>query len=57
MAKDIVCTFAASQSINNGRGLAKMLSVDKKNIKKWLVLRVLLDTTKDAFSLNYKKAK
>jgi hypothetical protein len=49
MAKDIVCTFVASQSINSGKCLVKMFCVDKRNIKKGLVLRVLLDTTKDAF--------
>jgi hypothetical protein len=57
MAKDIVCTFPASQSISSGKRLAKMFCVDRRNIKKTLVLKVLLDTTKDAFWGNYRKAK
>jgi hypothetical protein len=57
MEKNIVCTFVASQSVTSGRGLAKMFGVDKRNIKKGLMHKVLLDTTKDAFWLNYRRAK
>jgi hypothetical protein len=34
MAKDIVCTFASSQSLVSSREAAKVLGVDRKNIKK-----------------------
>ncbi len=44
MAKGIVCTFASSQSIINGRGIVKMLGVDKRNIKKGAKRRILLHT-------------
>jgi hypothetical protein len=34
MAKDIVCILASSQSVGSSRGLAKVLGVDRRNIKK-----------------------
>jgi hypothetical protein len=34
MAKDIVCTLASSQSLVSSRGLAKVLGVDRRNIKR-----------------------
>jgi hypothetical protein len=57
MAKDIVCTFASSQAVNSERGIFKLLGVDRKNIKKAKMWRILLDTKKDAFWLNYKRLK
>ncbi len=50
MAKDIVCTFATSQSTTSSREVAKVLGVDriiniKKASKKWL----LLDTSSPIF--------
>jgi hypothetical protein len=49
MAKDIVCILASSQSLGSNRSLANMLDVDKRNIKKAIMKRVLLDTQKDSF--------
>jgi hypothetical protein len=34
MAKDIVCTFASSQSFASSKEVVKVLGVDRKNIKK-----------------------
>jgi hypothetical protein len=56
MAKDIVCTLASSQSLGSSRGLARALGVDRRNIKKAIMRRVLLDTQKDAFWTCYKRA-
>jgi len=33
LAKDIICTLATSQSIGSSKEVAKILGVDKKNIK------------------------
>jgi len=57
MAKDIVCTFASSQSISNGRDITKMFGVDERNIKKGVERRILLNTKKIAFWLNYRKSR
>jgi hypothetical protein len=53
MAKDIVCTFASSQSITSSKEVAKVLGVDriiniKKASERWLLLDTLLSgqTTK-----------
>lgn len=57
MAKDIVCTLVASSQpmrSTNGKGIAKMLGVDKRNMKRDLERRILLDTENDAFWLRYK---
>ena len=56
MAKAIVCILASSQSLGSSRGLARALGVDRKNIKKAIMRRVLLDTQKDAFWTCYKRA-
>ncbi len=34
VAKDIFCTLASSQYVSSNKGVAKMLGVDKRNIKK-----------------------
>jgi len=57
MAKDIVCIFASSQFINNGKGISKLLSVDRRNNKRVEEHRILFDNKKDAFWLNYKNQK
>jgi hypothetical protein len=45
----IVCTFASSQSINNGRGISKPLGVNRRNIKRAKERMILLNNKKDAF--------
>jgi len=49
MAKNIVTTFAVVPGIGSGRGVARLLGVDRRNIKKALARRILLDTKQDAF--------
>jgi hypothetical protein len=44
MAKDIVCTFASSQMGNN-KGVARVLGVDTRNIKKGFERKLLLKTS------------
>jgi hypothetical protein len=56
LAKDIVCTLASSQSIGSSRGLARVLGVDRRNLRKAKVRRVLLDTQTDAFWISCKRA-
>jgi hypothetical protein len=56
MAKDIVCTLASSQSAGSSRGLAKVLGVDRRNIKKAIQRREMLDTANDSFWISYKRA-
>lgn len=50
-AKNIVTTFAVGPGIGSGRGVAGLLGVDRRNIKKALARRALLDTEQDAFWL------
>lgn len=54
MAKDIVCTFAASANLRSTRSVASVLGVDRRNIKRAMHRRVLLDTKQDAFWLRYR---
>ena len=51
LAKNIVTTFAVAPGIGSQKGVAGLLGVDRRNIKKALARRVLLDNTKDAFWL------
>ena len=51
LAKNIVTTFAVALGIGSQRDVAGLLGVDRRNIKKALARRVLLDNTKDAFWL------
>jgi hypothetical protein len=51
-AKNIVTTFAVAPGIGSGRGVAGILGVDRRNIKKAVARRVLLDTKQDAFWLH-----
>ncbi len=55
MDKDIMCTLASSQSINNNKALAKLLGVNMWNILKANLKRAQLDTKQDVFWLDYKK--
>lgn len=57
MAKDIVCSLIISHVMNNGRGIARLLGVDRWNIKKGMECKILLDIYKDAFWFNYKRRK
>lgn len=48
MAKDIACTLVAyahtiESGINSGRGIARLLGVDKWNIKRGMEQQILLD--------------
>ncbi len=55
LAKDIVCTRVAfSKPSRSNRRIARILGVDRWNIKKVVESRVLLDTQMDAFWLMHK---
>jgi hypothetical protein len=56
MAKDIVCTLASSQSAGSSRGLVKVFGVNRRNIKKAIQRREMLDTANDSFWISYKRA-
>lgn len=56
VAKDIVCTFAAGPSMGSSRGVAKVLGVDIRNVKKGMERRLQLDLSDNAFWVNYKRA-
>jgi hypothetical protein len=57
MAKNIVCTFAFNQSLGSNKEVAKVLGVDRRNIKKGLERRTMVDTSQNAFWMDYKRAK
>jgi hypothetical protein len=62
MAKDIVCTLATSANIiesgiNSGRGIARLLGVDKRNIKRGMERQILLDIQKDVFWLTQRRTR
>jgi hypothetical protein len=58
MAKDIVCTFASSQSITSSKEVAKVFGVDRIiNIKKASERWLLLDTSSPSFWTDYKRVK
>ncbi len=57
MTKDIVYTFASFQSFVKSREVAKLLGVNKRNIKKSSERWFLLDTSSFDFWTNYKRAK
>lgn len=58
MAKDIVCALATSQyNATSCREVARVLGVDRRNIKKGIVRRESLDHSGDAFWRTYKRAK
>lgn len=44
MAKDIVCTLASSSNMENRRRVADVLGVDRRNLKRGMERRFLLDT-------------
>ena len=50
-AKNIVTTFAVAPGVGSGRGVAEILGVDRRNIKKALARRILIDNKEDAFWL------
>jgi hypothetical protein len=49
MTKYIVCTLATSQFVGSFREVAKVLRVDRRNMKKATQRRILLDTFGFAF--------
>jgi hypothetical protein len=57
MAKDIVCTFDTSQFSRSYKEVAKVLGVDRKNIR-WVVERKqLLDSSRVTFWTSHQHAK
>jgi hypothetical protein len=57
MAKDIVCTLVTSQSIRSSRELAKVLGVDRRNIKRAAERRQLLYSFGVAFWTSHQHVK
>jgi hypothetical protein len=57
MVKDIICTFAFNQSLRSIREATRVLGVDRKNIKKGVQRCMMLDTSQNAFWMDYKKTK
>jgi hypothetical protein len=53
VAKDILCTLVASENCDNCRGVARVLGIDRRNIKKGMERCILLDNKKGAFWINY----
>jgi hypothetical protein len=56
MAKDIIFILASAQSLVSSISLVKVLGVDKKNIRKAIMRRVLMDTQNDSFWICYIRA-
>jgi hypothetical protein len=56
MAKNIINTLVISHVVHNGRGITRLIDVDRQNIIE-AYIKILLNITKDAFWLNYKRAK
>ena len=54
MAKDIVCTLASSSNMGSKRSVADVLGVDRRNLKRGMDRRLLLDTQQNAFWLSYR---
>lgn len=58
MAKDIVCTLASSSNMGSNMGsnrrIADLIGVDRRNLKRGMERRLLLDTRQNAFWLNYR---
>lgn len=54
MAKDIVCTLASSSNMGSRRSVADVLGVDRRNLKRGMDRRLLLDTQQNAFWLSSK---
>jgi hypothetical protein len=57
MAKNIACTFAFNQLLGSNKEVAKVLGVDRMNIKKGVERHMMLDTSQNAFWMDYKRAK
>jgi hypothetical protein len=53
MAKNIVYTFASFQMENN-KDVARVLGVDRRNIKKVFEIRLLLETSSQDFWINHR---
>jgi hypothetical protein len=57
MAKEIVCTLVAHGSKGSNMGVARILGIDRKNIKKGINKRMMLNTSGNVFWTNYRKSK
>ncbi len=57
VAKVIVCMLASSSIVSNKKGIAKVLGVDKRNIRKALNRRMQLDITNNVFWVSQKKGR
>ena len=55
MAKDILCTLVTNSNIGSGRGLVALLGIDRRNIIQAKDRGLLLDSSKDAFWLHYRR--
>ena len=53
MAKDIVCTLAASSNMGSNRRVADLIGVDRRNLRRGMERRLLLDTQQNAFWLSH----
>jgi len=51
MAKDIVCTLTSSSNMGSNRGVANLIGVDRRNLRRGMERRLLLDTQQNAFWL------
>jgi hypothetical protein len=49
MAKDILCTLATFQLVGSSRKVAKLLGVNRRNIRKAININLSLDTLGNAF--------
>jgi hypothetical protein len=56
MAKDIVCTLSVGADASSKRGLASVLGVDRRSVRKGISHKVSLDTAHNAFWLHYRRA-
>lgn len=56
MAKDIIFILTSSQSLMSNIDFVKVLGVDKRNIRKAIIRRVLMDTQNDFFWICYIRA-
>jgi hypothetical protein len=57
ISKEIMYMLASNSSNGNSRGVARILGVDKRNIRKALGRQVQLDTMKDVFWITRRRAK
>jgi hypothetical protein len=57
MGKDIVCALSVGADASSKRGLASVLGVDRRSVRKGISHKVSLDTAHNAFWLHYRRAR